>query len=336
MTTLLFLLYIKNTSKLIYKDLENLKKQTNNLVSNEINIKNMINCDKNIAKTWKSLLYSFWHNFIYTKRILEFTIASTRINKRVFLCKTFVSLVGFLKKKVQNILLTICKGKKKSNKTEEPASTNQPKATEEPKQTQAPTEAATTAAPTEAASTSAPAASTEAPAPNAEASAPNTEASAPNTEASAPNTEASAPNTEAASTAQAPKEEDADADESSRQKLNKQEKKARKTVQKLGFKQQKGFTRVTIKKSKSVKPTFLFCFFLVDLFFFTKVVKENLEINKLLQILFVIAKPDVFKAPNNDAYIIFGNAKIEDMSQAAQSLFGADKWGASAAAKTAV
>merc|ERR1712228_713837 len=32
-------------------------------------------------------------------------------------------------------------------------------------------------------------------------------------------------------------------------KLNKQEKKARKTIQKLGMKLQKGFTRVTIKKS---------------------------------------------------------------------------------------
>ena len=35
-------------------------------------------------------------------------------------------------------------------------------------------------------------------------------------------------------------------------KLNKQEKKARKTIQKLGMKLQKGFTRVTIKKSKNV------------------------------------------------------------------------------------
>merc|ERR1712228_989908 len=35
-------------------------------------------------------------------------------------------------------------------------------------------------------------------------------------------------------------------------KLNKQEKKARKTIQKLGMKLQKGFTRVTIKKSKNI------------------------------------------------------------------------------------
>ena len=39
----------------------------------------------------------------------------------------------------------------------------------------------------------------------------------------------------------------------------------------------------------------------------------------LLQILFVIQKPDVFKSPASDTYIIFGEAKIEDLSaQASQ------------------
>merc|ERR1712039_1074694 len=78
-------------------------------------------------------------------------------------------------------------------------------------------------------------------------------------------------------------------------KLNKQEKKARKTIQKLGMKLQKGFTRVTIKKSKNI--------------------------------LFVISKPDVYKAPNSDTYIIFGNAKIEDMNQSHRE-FLSDKWAA--------
>ena len=37
------------------------------------------------------------------------------------------------------------------------------------------------------------------------------------------------------------------------------------------------------------------------------------------QILFVIQKPDVFKSPASDTYIIFGEAKIEDLSaQASQ------------------
>merc|ERR1712106_608581 len=76
-------------------------------------------------------------------------------------------------------------------------------------------------------------------------------------------------------------------------KINKQEKKARKTIQKLGMKLQKGFTRVTIKKSKNI--------------------------------LFVISKPDVYKAPSSDTYIIFGNDKIEDMNQSHRE-FLSDKW----------
>ena len=38
-----------------------------------------------------------------------------------------------------------------------------------------------------------------------------------------------------------------------------------------------------------------------------------------LQIMFVIAKPDVFKSPNADTYIIFGEAKIEDLGAQAQA-----------------
>ncbi len=45
-------------------------------------------------------------------------------------------------------------------------------------------------------------------------------------------------------------------DEESGHKLNKQEKKARKTIQKLGMKLQKGFNRVTIKKSKKCMSCF--------------------------------------------------------------------------------
>ena len=37
------------------------------------------------------------------------------------------------------------------------------------------------------------------------------------------------------------------------------------------------------------------------------------------QILFVISKPDVFKSPASDTYIIFGEAKIDDLSAQAQA-----------------
>ena len=49
----------------------------------------------------------------------------------------------------------------------------------------------------------------------------------------------------------------------------------------------KGIVRVTVKKSKNI--------------------------------LFVISKPDVYKSPNSDTYIIFGEAKIEDLSAQAQT-----------------
>lgn len=38
----------------------------------------------------------------------------------------------------------------------------------------------------------------------------------------------------------------------------------------------------------------------------------------LLQILFLITKPDVFNCPKSDTYVIFGEAKIEDLSSQLQ------------------
>lgn len=35
--------------------------------------------------------------------------------------------------------------------------------------------------------------------------------------------------------------------------------------------------------------------------------------------MFVISKPDVFKSPTSDTYVIFGEAKIEDLSSQLQS-----------------
>jgi nascent polypeptide-associated complex subunit alpha len=35
--------------------------------------------------------------------------------------------------------------------------------------------------------------------------------------------------------------------------------------------------------------------------------------------LFAISKPDVFKSPNSDTYVIFGEAKIEDLSSQLQT-----------------
>jgi len=72
----------------------------------------------------------------------------------------------------------------------------------------------------------------------------------------------------------------------SKSKQSRSEKKARKAMSKLGLKPVLGVNRVTIRKSKNI--------------------------------LFIIAKPDVYKSPASDTYIVFGEAKIEDLSQQAQ------------------
>merc|ERR1711879_640230 len=74
---------------------------------------------------------------------------------------------------------------------------------------------------------------------------------------------------------------------STKSKQSRSEKKSRKAMQKLGMKPVPGVIRVTIKKSKNI--------------------------------LFVISKPDVFKSPASDTHIIFGEAKIEDLSAQAQT-----------------
>ncbi|XP_057770461.1 nascent polypeptide-associated complex subunit alpha-like protein [Salvia miltiorrhiza] len=84
-------------------------------------------------------------------------------------------------------------------------------------------------------------------------------------------------------------EDDAEGQEdaSGRSKQSRSEKKSRKAMLKLGMKPIPGVSRVTVKKSKNI--------------------------------LFVISKPDVFKSPNSDTYVIFGEAKIEDLSSQLQT-----------------
>ncbi|KAK7807381.1 hypothetical protein U0070_026815, partial [Myodes glareolus] len=74
--------------------------------------------------------------------------------------------------------------------------------------------------------------------------------------------------------------------QSDKAKQSQNEKKARKAMSKLSLRQVTGVTRVTTWKSKNI--------------------------------LFVITKPDVYKSPASDTYIVFEEAKIEDLSQQAQ------------------
>jgi nascent polypeptide-associated complex subunit alpha len=66
---------------------------------------------------------------------------------------------------------------------------------------------------------------------------------------------------------------------------NRAEKKSRKAMQKLGMRPIPGVVRMSVKKSN--------------------------------QVLFVITKPDVYKSPTADTYVIFGEAKTEDSGQMA-------------------
>ncbi|VEU44676.1 unnamed protein product [Pseudo-nitzschia multistriata] len=77
---------------------------------------------------------------------------------------------------------------------------------------------------------------------------------------------------------------------------NRNEKKARKAMQKLGMKPVGGILRVTVKKSKNV--------------------------------LFAINKPDVYKSTTADTYVIFGEAKSEDSGAAARQQAAAGQFNA--------
>ncbi|EAA36539.1 nascent polypeptide-associated complex subunit alpha [Neurospora crassa OR74A] len=65
------------------------------------------------------------------------------------------------------------------------------------------------------------------------------------------------------------------------------EKKARKAIEKLHLQRVPGITRVTLRRPKNI--------------------------------LFVINNPEVYKSPNSNTYIVFGEAKIEDLNASAQA-----------------
>uniref|UniRef100_A0A0D3ESX0 NAC-A/B domain-containing protein n=1 Tax=Oryza barthii TaxID=65489 RepID=A0A0D3ESX0_9ORYZ len=71
-------------------------------------------------------------------------------------------------------------------------------------------------------------------------------------------------------------------------KQSRSEKKSRKAMMKLGMKPVTGVSRITIERAKNI--------------------------------LFVVSKPhDVFKSPTSESYVIFGEAKIEDLSSQLQA-----------------
>ena len=113
----------------------------------------------------------------------------------------------------------------------------------------------------------------------------------------------------------------------SKAKQSRSEKKSRKAMQKLGMKPVPGIMRVTVKKSKNVRrrrrraPRVAVghCEHPAPAFRPRPRPRSDLTPAPSAQILFVIQKPDVFKSPASDTYIIFGEAKIEDLSAQAQT-----------------
>lgn len=69
-------------------------------------------------------------------------------------------------------------------------------------------------------------------------------------------------------------------------KQSRTEKKARRLLSKLGMKPVEGVSRVTIKKTKNI--------------------------------VIAIGQPDVFKMPTSDTYIVFGEAKADDLNEKLQ------------------
>ncbi|KAL8826096.1 MAG: hypothetical protein Q9191_004013, partial [Dirinaria sp. TL-2023a] len=92
------------------------------------------------------------------------------------------------------------------------------------------------------------------------------------------------------------------------------EKKARKSIGKLGLKHVPGITRVTLRRPKNVSIP-LKAAQISDHPWSAAICHAPESVTKVsLQILFVINQPDVYKSPSSNTYIIFGEAKIEDLS----------------------
>ena len=81
------------------------------------------------------------------------------------------------------------------------------------------------------------------------------------------------------------------------------DRKARKALEGLGLKRIQGIQRVTLRRPKNV--------------------------------LLVVAQPEVWKAPGSDTYIVYGEAKLEDPSSAAQLSAQAQLAASSSAAQKA-
>lgn len=103
----------------------------------------------------------------------------------------------------------------------------------------------------------------------------------------------------------------------SKAKQSRGEKKARKIMSKLGL---KPVSFLQIMRYFQIRNSFNNTLELIQVQGVSRV-----TIRKSKNILFVINKPDVYKNPVSDTYIVFGEAKIEDLSQQ-QQIAAAEKF----------
>ncbi len=100
------------------------------------------------------------------------------------------------------------------------------------------------------------------------------------------------------------------------------EKKARKSLAKTGLKLVPGITRVAIRRPKGVCITYFFVALLrglLDCGFALWIVGDGPVWLIQLQVLIVLQNPDVYKSQNSDTYVVFGEAKMEDMNSQMQA-----------------
>lgn len=88
-------------------------------------------------------------------------------------------------------------------------------------------------------------------------------------------------------------------------------------LSKLGLKKLDGINRVVLRRPKNVRRLSLLA------------LPDARSHDPPPQVLFVISNPEVYKSPNSDCYVVFGEAKIED---SANQGFGAPSVGQSDAA----
>jgi nascent polypeptide-associated complex subunit alpha len=94
------------------------------------------------------------------------------------------------------------------------------------------------------------------------------------------------------------------------------EKKARQTLAKLGLKKVEGIQRVVMRRPGNVG----FCAYINVVALLTALRMCHFGLH-ILQVLFVVSNPEVFRAPGSDCYIVFGEVCLRALTYAARCTY---------------